>query len=152
MKYIKEDTTITFSEIPDEISLCINISGCPCHCPDCHSKYLWEDVGEELTYDVVERLIRLNPGATCVCLMGGDADPKYINTLAQSIKNDYDIKVAWYSGRNRLSDDIDIKNFNYIKLGPYNKTCGPLNERTTNQIFFEVFNDKLINATYKFWI
>lgn len=33
MKY--ESTLITFTEIPDEISLCLNISGCPCHCEGC---------------------------------------------------------------------------------------------------------------------
>ena len=38
MKYI--DTKIVFSEVPDEITLAINISGCPIHCADCHSKYL----------------------------------------------------------------------------------------------------------------
>ena len=30
-----ESTLITFTEIPDEISLCLNISGCPCHCEGC---------------------------------------------------------------------------------------------------------------------
>ena len=40
---------ITFSEVPDEISLCINISNCPIKCPDCHSKFLWENIGKEIT-------------------------------------------------------------------------------------------------------
>ena len=47
MKYV--DTAVTFAEIPDQICLCINISGCQFRCPDCHSKYLWEDTGTELT-------------------------------------------------------------------------------------------------------
>ena len=51
MKYT--DTQITFSEFPDEIALCINISNCPFHCPGCHSPELWEDIGTELTYDEV---------------------------------------------------------------------------------------------------
>lgn len=34
------DTQVTFSEIPDQISLCINLSNCPYHCPACHSKEL----------------------------------------------------------------------------------------------------------------
>ena len=38
MKYT--DTQVTFSEFPDEIALCINISNCPWHCPGCHSPEL----------------------------------------------------------------------------------------------------------------
>ena len=38
---------VVFEEIPDEITLAINITNCPCHCVGCHSKFLWEDVGTE---------------------------------------------------------------------------------------------------------
>ena len=38
LKYL--DTMVTFSEIPDEVTLCINLTNCPYHCPDCHSKEL----------------------------------------------------------------------------------------------------------------
>ena len=55
MKYL--DTMITFSEFPDEIALCINITNCPFHCPGCHSPELWEDIGTELTFDEVLKLI-----------------------------------------------------------------------------------------------
>ena len=47
MKYYNYD--VVFQEIPDETTLAINISNCPCRCPGCHSKFLWEDVGVELT-------------------------------------------------------------------------------------------------------
>ena len=57
MKYT--DTQIGFQEFPDEISLLINISNCPFHCPGCHSPELWEDVGTELNYDEVEKLINV---------------------------------------------------------------------------------------------
>lgn len=38
LKYV--DTAIVFSEIPDEVTLAINISGCPNKCKNCHSQYL----------------------------------------------------------------------------------------------------------------
>ena len=38
LKYV--DSQITFREIPDEITLCINISNCPFRCKGCHSKEL----------------------------------------------------------------------------------------------------------------
>ena len=54
-KYI--DTLVTFREFPDEISLCINITGCPIHCPYCHSKHLWESTGEILFSSKLKELI-----------------------------------------------------------------------------------------------
>ena len=43
------DYDIVFQEIPDEVTLAINLSNCPNHCKGCHSAYLMEDVGEPLT-------------------------------------------------------------------------------------------------------
>ena len=118
LKY--DNTAITFAEFPDEISLLINISNCPCHCKGCHSAYLAEDIGEPLDYIALTKLIiDSNKGITCVGLMGGDSDPKWINKLAKFIKTSSELKVGWYSGRNYLPSEIDITFFDYIKLGPY---------------------------------
>ena len=79
------------------------------------------------------------------------------NTLiAQDIKEYYpELKVAWYSGRQELSKEIELENFNYIKLGPYIKDKGPLNCRTTNQVMLEidVIQGKVFkkDITAKFW-
>lgn len=92
LKY--SDILITFSEVPDEISLCINISGCKVHCKGCHSKHLWEDIGTDLTKEELRRLIEANEGITCVCLMGGDHNPMYITELAKEVKERANLKVA----------------------------------------------------------
>ena len=42
-RYINTD--IVFQEFPDEVTLAINISECPCRCPGCHSQFLWADRG-----------------------------------------------------------------------------------------------------------
>ena len=65
LKYV--DTLVSFQEVPDEISLCINISNCPCHCQECHSPYLAEDIGKPLGYWTLNHLIKTNKGITCVC-------------------------------------------------------------------------------------
>lgn len=159
LKYV--DTKVTFAEIPDEITLCINISNCPCHCKGCHSSYLAEDIGEPLYLENLYRLIDNNEGITCVAFMGGDSSPKELDMMAAHIKDLYYLKTAWYSGRQELSKDIDLKNFDFIKLGPYKEECGPLNSKTTNQRFYRVgksdsipagkSNTVLIDETYKFW-
>lgn len=142
---------VTFSEFPDEISLCINISQCPCHCTGCHSSYLAEDIGEPLGELTLHKLITENKGITCVGFMGGDAEPKSVNALAQYIKTEYNLKVGWYSGRQTLSKDIEIDNFDYIKIGPYIEEYGPLNNPNTNQKMYLVDNGQLIDITSKFW-
>ena len=151
------DTQVTFAEVPDEITLCINMSNCPCHCKGCHSAYLAEDIGVPLSEAGLTILIEANKGISCVAFMGGDVNPEEINLYAAFIKGMYpSIKVAWYSGRQELSKDIDLMNFDYIKLGPYDEDKGPLNKRTTNQRFYKVFHFstgrcELIDITHKFW-
>ena len=158
LKYVNYD--ITFQEIPDEITLCINISNCPCHCIGCHSSYLAEDIGEGITLDKIYKLIENSEGITCICFMGGDSSPKEIDMFARCIKDLYDIKVAWYSGRQELSKYINLKCFDFIKLGPYIEEFGPLNSKTTNQRFYQVIKShyedgtsgyELLDTTYKFW-
>ena len=154
LKYV--DSKVTFTEIPDEITLCINISNCPCHCEECHSSYLAENIGKPLNLEALTNLIDSNNGISCVCIMGGDANPSEVDDIAQDIKEYYpELKVAWYSGRQELSKEIELENFNYIKLGPYIKDKGPLNCRTTNQVMLEidVIQGKVFkkDITAKFW-
>lgn len=150
LKYV--DTKVVFAEIPDEITLAINISGCPCNCKGCHSSYLAEDIGEPLDLQHLTNLIDSNKGITCVGLMGGDANPSEVDDIAQDIKEYYpELKVGWYSGRQELSKDIELSNFNYIKLGPYIEEFGPLNSKTTNQRFYKVNGKELVDITSRFW-
>lgn len=154
LKYV--DSKVVFAEIPDEITLAINISNCPCHCEGCHSPYLAEDIGEPLDLQHLTDLIDSNRGITCVCIMGGDANPSEVDDIAQDIKEYYpNLKVGWYSGRDYISKDIDMSNFNYIKYGHYDKDKGPLNSKTTNQVMLEidVIQGKVFtkDITAKFW-
>ena len=150
LKYV--DAKVVFAEVPDEITLAINISNCPCQCKGCHSSYLAQDIGTELTFNEVRKLIKKNSGISCIAIMGGDAEPDKINTLASFIINHYNsIKVAWYSGRQELSKEIDLQNFDAIKLGGYNESLGPLNCPTTNQRFYKIIEGKMYDYTYLFW-
>lgn len=151
MKYV--DTAIVFDEVPDEISLAINISGCNIHCPDCHSKYLWKDIGKELYSDELQRLVESNPGITCVCIMGGEEDD--VNTLFHWLKTRYPrLRTAWYTGQDHVKKET-LKYLDHVKTGPYKKESGPLNSRTTNQRFYKVIRPHnepaLKDETHKFW-
>lgn len=152
LKYV--NTGVVFQEIPDEVTLSINISHCPCHCPGCHSQYLWQDIGEALTPKVLNELV-LSYGndITCVCFMGGDGEPTYVNELAKYIHKQFPkLKVAWYSGRSRVPREVVKTDFNYIKLGPYIKHLGSLKQPTTNQrLFKKNENLEFEDITYRFW-
>lgn len=155
LKYV--DTKVVFAEIPDEITLAINISGCPCNCKGCHSSYLAGDIGTPLNEGELEYLIEENKGITCIAFMGGDANPFLIDCFAEHIKTwHYPIKTAWYSGRQELSNKIHLQWWDFIKLGPYIEELGPLSSQKTNQRLYEVQHASenelsLVDITYKFW-
>lgn len=148
IKYV--DTLVSFQEVPDEISLCINISGCKNACLGCHSPWLAKDIGIILNSGELFRLIHNNKGITCVCFMGGDSNPKQINVLASDVKR-WGFKTAWYSGKQYLSNELQIKNFDYIKIGPYIPELGGLDNANTNQIMYKIEDGRLIDITSKFW-
>jgi anaerobic ribonucleoside-triphosphate reductase activating protein len=147
------ETKVVFREVPEEITLSINITNCPIRCKDCHSKHLWENVGSDLTITKLNHLITENKGITCICFMGGDSDTNYLNNLAKYIKSNYNIKVGWYSGQDTIDNMINLEYFDYIKIGHFNGK--PLNDKDTNQILYRI--DKLdnkwelVDITNKLW-
>lgn len=152
LKYI--NASIVFQEIPDEVTLSINLSNCPCRCPGCHSSYLWGDVGEPLTPVALEGFLeKYASDITCICFMGGDSEPVAVNGLAGYLRSRYPkLKVAWYSGRTVLSPAICRSCFDYIKIGPYIRHLGGLRQPTTNQRLYRIGPaDELIDITSCFW-
>ena len=152
LKYV--NTGIVFQEIPDEVTLAINISKCPCHCPGCHSKYLWEDIGLPLNVEAIDDFVEAyGTDITCIAFMGGDADAKGVAMLAQYIREEHpNFKVAWYSGRLRIPASVDKSIFDYIKIGPYIRHLGPLKQPTTNQRLYRQRDDgSFEDITYRFW-
>ena len=117
LKYVDYD--IVFQEIPDEVSLAINLSNCPHRCEGCHSPQLQSDIGEPLNENVITELLeKYGDGITCVCFMGGDSAPDEVCRLAEFIRlfTNNKIKTAWYSGCKVLNTDTALHSFNYIKL------------------------------------
>lgn len=152
LKYV--NTGIVFQEIPDEVTLSINLSNCPCHCPGCHSQYLWQNIGTPLTALALERLVReYGSDITCVCFMGGDAEPQYVDTLARYLHREHpELKVAWYSGRARIPSAVCKADFDYIKVGPYIEHLGCLKDRTTNQrLYKRASGGDFTDITSRFW-
>ena len=149
---------IVFQEIPGEVTLALNLSNCPCHCPGCHSPHLAEDIGEVVNEELLNGLLaRYGSMITCVAFMGGDADPKEVARWAKFVK-DRGLKTAWYSGRpafpntpsNQVIPNTPIP-FDYVKLGPYIEALGGLKSNKTNQRLYKRVGDEWQDITSSFW-
>lgn len=137
--------SVVMQEVPNEISLVINISDCPYKCKGCHSKYLWDYVGSYLMDDIENLLNKYSDLITCVCFMGGDQNQYELLFCLKQVK-ERKIKTCLYTG----NDDIHflckeiIENLDYIKIGRYIEELGGLSCKTTNQRMFDLNNNKEI--------
>lgn len=149
LKYTHYD--IAFQEVPDEVTLIFNISGCPYKCEGCHSKYLWEYSGNFLLDDIDRVLGKYIGLITCVCFMGGDQNMTELIELLRKVKETYKLKTCVYSGNDDVSTfDCALLYLDYLKVGSFKQNLGGLNCETSNQNFFKVNNGVLKNITYMF--
>ena len=111
-------------------------------------------LGGHLNTDAIDAFINeYGRNITCIAFMGGDGDPKGVDMLAQYIHEEHpQYKVAWYSGRLRITSAVNKSDFDYIKVGPYLKHLGPLKSTTTNQRLYRQ-NDtgEFEDITSRFW-
>lgn len=145
-----KDYFVVFEEIPDRISLALNITNCQNMCIGCHSPELRLDSGEELTEGTIDKLINENYGIDCFLFMGEGKDRGRLLELAKYIKHNYNLKVAIYSGRNDVEYDF-YETFDYVKVGEYKKEFGPLNSPTTNQRLYRITEKGKEDITHLFW-
>ena len=140
MKY--QYAKVTFQEIPDEITLCIAISGCKIHCKGCNQKNLWNDEGKELDIEELNRLINSNKGITCVCFMGEGEKLPILWSYIKLTKEFSNLKTALYIGRDLISTITLYGSFfsclDYLKVGSYISNLGGLDSKTTNQRLYSL--------------
>ena len=147
LKYVPELTDTVIEEIPDRVTLAVEISNCRGNCPGCHSPFLKDDIGEELTPAVIDKLIADNYGINCFLFLGEGRDGGMLLALARYIRNTYPaLELALYSGREKVEEEI-FDAFDFVKTGPYVEALGPLNKRTTNQRLYYHGKD----ITSRFW-
>ncbi len=156
IKYVPEMTSVVIEEIPDRVTLAVDISNCQGNCVGCHSPFLKEDIGEELTEEIIDRLVKENYGVNCFLFLGEGNDIETLIRLADYVR-EIGLEVALYSGRRDVEKDLYLT-FDYVKVGPYMEHFGPLNSRTTNQRLYKVTHDtsskpdyRLTDLTSRFW-
>lgn len=147
IKYIASLTDIVLEEIPNKITLAVEISNCQGNCIGCHSPFLREDIGEELCLDKLRALLNANFGVNCILFLGEGNDYQALTSLARSCRTAFSpqIELALFSGRTSVEDELfDL--FDYIKVGPFIAERGPLNNPNTNQRIY--YHRKDITANF----
>lgn len=149
---------VTFQEVPGEVSLVFDITGCPHRCQGCHSQFLWEYTGSPLLADMPHLLGKYSGMITCVCFMGGDQNKDELLLACRIVKQAH-LKTCLYSGLTALEFyKLSCANpsflaedyFDYIKLGPYVESLGGLSSKSTNQRFYQLVWGAYSDKTYLF--
>jgi len=152
LRYV--DVHLSTLEVPDEISLCIYISGCLNRCMDCHSPELQRtDYGGPLSENISDLVELYLTQITCLCFLGeGRNSQEERNELIKY--SDYahkkGLRTCLYPGRDTYIEEW-MKTFDYIKTGAFDIKRGGLTEKSTNQLMFQKSGGNYINITSKFW-
>ena len=116
IKYLPESVSVVLEEVPDRVTLAVDITNCQGHCEGCHSPYLRGNFGEELTPERIDALIADNFGVNCFLFLGEGADVdallalvKHLNTACPKME------VALYSGLPHTDDRV-WDWFDYVKI------------------------------------
>ncbi len=136
IKYVPGMTSVVIEEIPDRVTLAVDISNCQGNCVGCHSPFLKTDIGDPLTEEVIDTLLAANFGVDCFLFLGEGRDLPRLLELAAHVRSK-GLSPALYSGRREVEPEI-YEAFDYVKVGPYIEKYGPLNSRTTNQRLYRI--------------
>ena len=156
IKYVPEMTNVVLEEIPDRLTLAIDISNCTGLCEGCHSPFLRRDVGVELTPEAIDSLIAGNFGINCFLFLGEGNDHAALMPAANYVRRAYpSLALGLYSGRESVEEDV-WELFDYVKIGPFRPSCGPLNKTTTNQRLYRILHNAdgtrtVDDITARFW-
>ena len=148
LKYL--DYATVFAEVPDEITLALEVTNCPFKCKNCHSPELRENIGVELTEDELRKILNKTHVISCICFMVGDANKEDVERLSDFVRNKLRLKAAMYSGSPDYDPDL-AAHLDYYKVGPYLEEFGPLNNPHTNQKMYRLVGGVPEDITYRFW-
>ena len=139
---------IVFQEVPNEVSLLFQITGCRLRCKGCHSPELWNrNHGIELTNKYfLKRLTAYKGLITCALFFGGEwHKDELIEKFIIAKQNN--IKTCLYTGENEVSGDV-LEHLDYVKVGKWNAEYGGLNDPNTNQLFLNLNTGEKLNFLF----
>jgi anaerobic ribonucleoside-triphosphate reductase activating protein len=159
IKYVDYD--IVFQEVPGEVSLALNISGCPFRCEGCHSPHLREDIGRSVQEDLPHLLEKYKGMVTCVLFLGTGNDYDSFCKCMHCCRV-HGVKTAVYTGADdeEIHQHVSLRSIfaaafeypDYLKTGQYKKELGGLSSPSTNQRMYRMNSEGIYDdITYMFW-
>jgi len=146
-------TGVTLTELPDKISLFIEMGQCYNNCKGCHSDHLRCGVADKTSLQSIVYTVHneIYKGANAVIIMGGTNNGGITETtlvaLLKSVKETC-CCVGLYSGLDKLEDHkMYIPYLDYLKIGSYKEDIGGLATKGTNQILYKITEGKLEDIT-----
>ena len=139
---------VVFQEVPGEVALAYTITGCPVGCKGCHSVDSWPvGSGEQLTADYfAARLAQYRNLITCVLFLGGEWQPETLIARLQQARN-AGLQTCLYTGYDDVSLQIK-QHLTYLKTGPWVASLGGLDSSSTNQKFYDLRTQQLLNCRF----
>ncbi|RTR32210.1 anaerobic ribonucleoside-triphosphate reductase activating protein [Shewanella atlantica] len=139
---------VVMQEVPGEISLLFSITGCDVGCKGCHSTELWnEEYGEPLNEERYKVYLKQYQGyVSCILFFGGEWQPKKLSEYLVLAKK-MGFKTCLYTGREQVGREIRAQ-LDFLKTGEFDYQVGGLDSPDTNQKFYDLAQNKIIN--YKF--
>jgi anaerobic ribonucleoside-triphosphate reductase activating protein len=139
-------SSVTYTEVPDELSLTYAITGCKGNCEGCHSAHLRENTGKDLLPDLKKDILKYKGLITTVCFLGGDDNINGLKRAINEVKK-LGLKTALYTRRQQTLFENEV---DFLKTGPYIEKYGGLNKPNTNQRMFKIIDDNKVDITHKF--
>ena len=140
---------ICFQEVPNEIALAFTVTGCPLACPGCHSQDTWDPSrGTSLTHELFEKTLLQYQGLiSCVLFFGGEWQQQHLIPLL-ALAQQHGLKTCLYTGKDRVSQRIRA-HLDYLKTGRWEAQLGGLDDPRTNQRFWDLNNNNLLNTFFQ---
>lgn len=139
---------ITLQDVPDEIAYTISVYGCKLGCKNCS----WSNVDikpYEFTINMLDnKLKEIGNYISCVCFLGGEWYRHELIDMLDIVKK-YNLKTCLYTGLELFDVDVYIRDkLDYIKVGRYIDELGGLKSYSTNQTFWDLKNNEIINRKF----
>ena len=149
------DESITFSEVPSEISYTLFL---PCNrvprCKNCSWLGKEKETYNLTIHQFKRNLDDLKGKVTCVTFLGEGTEEnplRYGGKLSKFAKmaRSRGFKTCLYTGRELEDVFFSFRaKLDFLKVGAYKEECGDLYSKTTNQHFYELYNGKIIKEIF----
>lgn len=148
------DYGITFAEVPEKCAVFLELGDCKQYCKGCHTPELCKPMKDEDCWAIEDCVDIVNSyiedGANAIVVLGGTDCHSYTLESLQCLLEALGecAPVCLYSGsddKNKMLDFARDSGCTYVKVGSYKEECGGLQQPTTNQRFYKLEYEQIID-------